>query len=267
MNRATPLLALTTLLAGLTASAQTLASASPTYDQARWDPIHFKPAIDKATNEDCLACHKEVLEPSIRPQSPAGVRPAETLAWYQTLTTYTGDQETFHRRHMSTELAQKLMDLKCNTCHQGNDPREETANSSATGLPDLIQRKQVNPDICLMCHGQFPWQVMTGLPGPWSEFGHIFGESCNLACHGAVFRTVRHQVNYLKPEAIEKEGSENADVCYGCHGGRSWYRIPYPYPRHAWPTMSPSAPDWAKDRATTSDARFLEGVKTPEEKK
>ena len=68
-------------------------------------------------------------------------------------------------------------------------------------------------------------------------------------------------------DAIEEMGSKGSDVCYGCHGGRSWYRISYPYPRHAWPTMSPSAPDWAKDRATTSDARFLEGVKTPEEKK
>lgn len=138
MNRAKPLLALTTLLAGLTASALGLATAPPTYQQARWDPIHFKPAIDTATDEQCLACHQEVLEPSIRAQSPAGLKPADTLAWYQTLSTYAGDQETFHRRHMVTPLAQELMAMKCNTCHQGNDPREETANSSATGSPALL---------------------------------------------------------------------------------------------------------------------------------
>ena len=263
MYRAKPLFVLTTLLGGLLASAQGLATAPPSYQQARWDPIHFQPAIASATDEQCLACHKEVLEPSISPQSPAGVKAAETLAWYQTLSTYAGDQETFHRRHLVTPLAQELMAMKCNTCHQGNDPREETANSSATGSPDLIQRKHVNPDICLMCHGQFPWQNMAGLPGPWSEFGNIFQDNCNTACHGAVFRTVRHQVNYLKPEAIEKAGSENGDVCYGCHGGRSWYRISFPYPRHAWPNMPPGTPDWAKDRPSTSEARFLEGVKAP----
>ncbi len=74
MNRATPLLALTTLLAGLTAGTQALAATAPTYHQARWDPIHFQPAIATATDEQCLACHKEVLEPSISPQSPAGVK-------------------------------------------------------------------------------------------------------------------------------------------------------------------------------------------------
>ena len=177
MYRAKSLLVFTTLLGGLLASAQGLATAPPSYQQARWDPIHFKPAIDSATDEQCLACHKEVLEPSVSAQSPAGVKTPETLAWYQTLSTYAGDQETFHRRHLVTPLAQELMAMKCTTCHQGNDPREETANSSANGISDLIQRKHVNPDICLMCHGQFPWQNMAGLPGPWSEFGNIFQDN------------------------------------------------------------------------------------------
>lgn len=226
---------------------------SPDYNRARWDPIHFKPAIDTATNEQCLACHQEVLESSVR-EAPAGVKPEETLAWYQTLSTYTGEQDTFHRRHMTGEFAQQVMDLKCNTCHQGNDPREETAHSHATGDGALVQRKQVNPDICLMCHGQFNWQVMTGLTGPWTESGEIFQNNC-MACHAA-FRTVRHQVNFLKPEAIEKAGAANGDVCYGCHGGRAWYSIDYPYPRHPWPGMAPQVPEWAKDRPTESQARF-----------
>jgi hypothetical protein len=229
------------------------AETAVTYDQARWDPIHFKPAIDSATNAQCLACHQEVIDRRVLEASPAGVQAQQTTAWYQTLDTYTGEQETFHRRHLVTDFAQQLMQLKCNTCHQGNDPREETANSSATGQSDLIQRKQVDPDICLMCHGQFNYQVM-GVPGGWLEHGKLFGDSC-LTCHVAI-RTTRHQVNFLKPEAIEEAGKQSSDSCYGCHGGRAWYRIPYPYPRHAWPGAGETAPDWAKDRPTQSDPRF-----------
>ena len=149
------------------------ASEDAGYDQAHWDPIHFKPAIETATDDQCLACHQEVLEPSVLETSPAGVKASEALAWYQTLGTYEGEQDTFHRRHLTGDYAQKVMDLKCNTCHQGNDPREETANSHATGDATLTQRKQVDPKICLMCHGQFPYEVMTGLTGPWTESGRV----------------------------------------------------------------------------------------------
>ena len=56
--------------------------------------------------------------------------------------------------------------------------------------------------------------------------------------------------------AVEAAGQKNGDVCYGCHGGRAWYRIAYPYPRHAWEGMAPEIPDWAKARPTESEARF-----------
>ena len=227
------------------------------YEQARWDPIHFKPAIDSATDDQCLACHREVLEDRVREASPAGVVASDVLAWYQTLDTYTGEQETFHRRHMQTDYAKRVMQLRCNTCHQGNDPREETAHSSATGSPDLTQRKQVDPDVCLMCHGRFNYQVM-GLPGGWIEHGKTFNDSC-LTCHVAI-RTHRHQVNFLKPAAIEEAAKQTSDVCYGCHGGRAWYRINYPYPRHPWPGAGDVIPDWAKDRPTRSDPRFAENT-------
>ena len=95
------------------------------YERARWHPIHFKPAIETATDAQCLECHQEILDRKVREQSPAGVKAADTLAWYQTLSTYEGEQETFHRRHLTTPLAMQLMDMKCTTCHQGNDPREE----------------------------------------------------------------------------------------------------------------------------------------------
>jgi hypothetical protein len=228
------------------------------YQDALWDPIHFKPAIDNATDDQCLACHQEILDRRVHKHSPAGVPASETLAWYQTLDTYQGEQETFHRRHLVTPFSSQLMKLKCNTCHQGNDPREETANSSATGNPDLTQRKHVDPKICLMCHGQFPSQIM-GVPGPWLDNATVFGDSC-MTCHAAI-RTTRHQVNFLNAEVIEKVGQQNSDVCFGCHGGRAWYRISYPYPRHSWPGAAEQVPDWAKDRPTESDERFRTGQK------
>lgn len=95
------------------------------YDKTRWNPIHFKPQINSATNEQCLSCHKEVLEDKPLAQSLAGVKAADSLAWYQTLDTYQGPQDTLHRRHLVGPLATRLMDMKCNTCHQGSDPREQ----------------------------------------------------------------------------------------------------------------------------------------------
>jgi len=236
------------------------------YDQARWDPIHFKPAIDTATDEQCLACHKEVLEPAVKAESSAGVKASEALAWYQTLEVYEGEQETFHRRHMVTPLANRLMKLQCTTCHQGNNPREETPVPSSSEDAGFTMRKMVNPETtCLKCHGQHNYKIMN-LPGPWEETRDAMGNSC-MTCHVA-FRTVRHQVTYLNTAEIEKAGQENADFCYGCHGGRSWYRISYPYPRHAWPNMAPDTPDWAKDRPTESEARFrLPSEPKPADKK
>jgi len=229
------------------------------YQEARWNPIHFKPLIESATDEQCLACHQEVLERQLLQESPAGVKADQALAWYQTLDTYQGEQDTFHRRHLVGPLATELMALKCTTCHEGNNPREEApippvADAEAAGF---TLRKMVNPDTCLMCHGQMNYTIM-GLPSSWAQSAEMFGNNC-LTCHAA-FRTVRHQVNFLKPEAIEQAGAQSGDSCYGCHGGRSWYRIEYPYPRHPWPGMAEAVPDWAKDRPSESKPRFLIGV-------
>ncbi len=228
------------------------------YLRAAYDPIHFRPAIETATDEQCLSCHKEILEDRVRETSPAGVKASESKAWYQRLSTYQGDQETFHRRHLVTPYAKQVMDLKCNTCHQGHDERDEAPGSSATTQKEgYVLRKQVDPNTCLLCHGKMNFPVM-GLPADWSESHEMFADSCVMACHGVAFRTNRHQVNYLKPEAIEAAGEKDSNVCYGCHGGRAWYRINYPYPRHPWPNMDPTQiPDWAKDRPTVSEARFL----------
>ncbi len=226
--------------------------------RASYDPIHFRPAIETATDAQCLACHREVLDDKVREISPAGVPAAGSKAWYQELSTYGGDQDTFHRRHLVTPLARELMNLSCNTCHQGHDPRDEAPGSSASAAPqntsDFTLRKQVNVEtVCLKCHGQLDTAIM-GLPGSWPATKAIFGNSCQT-CHSAI-RTQRHQVTYLKAVAIEAAGQQNADVCYGCHGGRAWYRLSYPYPRHAWEGMPAEVPDWAQSRPTDSEVRF-----------
>ncbi|MFZ1494918.1 MAG: hypothetical protein WAU60_16125 [Candidatus Competibacter denitrificans] len=242
-------------------SINTVQAENPDYQKAQWHPIHFQPQIANATNEQCLSCHQEILKDKPLEQSPAGVKATDVLAWYQTLDTYQGDQDTMHRRHLVGPLATRLMDMKCSTCHQGSNPREAAPIPPVQTGATFTLRKKVDPNTCLMCHGNFNYKVMTGLPDHWSKSGELFGNNC-LACHAA-FRTNRHKVNFLKPEAIEAAGKESGDFCYGCHGGRQWYRINYPYPRHPWPGMTPETPEWAKGRPTESEARFLQYMKTP----
>lgn len=248
-------------------ASQAASAAAPSYHAARYDAIHFKPAIEKATDQQCLACHAEVLKPSVRKTSPAGLAAADSKAWYQQTSTYQGDQDTFHRRHLETALARQLMTMRCTTCHQGNNPRDEAPDTSASVTGQEVLRKMVNPEtVCLKCHGQMNWQVM-GLPEPWVKSKATFQNNC-LLCHANI-RTTRHQVNYLNAKAIEEAASKpnGGDVCFGCHGGRPWYRTVYPYPRHAWPGMDPAVPDWAKDRPTESEVRFIAAAVTPGEKK
>ena len=227
---------------------------SKSHFRATYDPLHFKPAIASATNEQCLACHREVLEDRVRPVSPAGVKAQDTRAWYQQISTYKGEQDTFHRRHLATPMAKELMNLQCNTCHEGHDPREEAPGASATASPaKFMLRKVVDPSqTCLLCHGKFPGESMNFEQQSWTDLRESMENAdapngC-LTCHAEQFRTVRHQVSYLNADAIEKAAKAgSSDTCYGCHGGRAWYRISYPYPRHAWPGMDSAVPDWAAD--------------------
>lgn len=232
-----------------------ISARTPDPLRAAYDPLHFRPAIETARDEQCLACHREVLDDRVRERSPAGRSAAEAIAWYQHLSTYEGKQDTFHRRHLVSDFAKKVMSLRCNTCHWGHDPRDENPGSSATVQNEgYVLRKQVDPQTCLMCHGKMDFSLM-GLPADWHVSREMFGDSC-LTCHSAI-RTERHRVNFLDPVAIEEAGKEGSDACYGCHGGRAWFRIPYSYARHDWPGMPEGTPDWAKDRAKQSAARFL----------
>ncbi len=171
------------------------------YERARWDPIHFKPAIDSATDEQCLNCHQEILDRKLLTKTQAGVNTAETMAWYQTLTTYEGEQESFHQRHLATPLAKKLMDMKCNTCHQGNNPREEAMLPPDHSDASFTLRKSVNPRICLMCHGQvttkswvFPLHGVN--PGPCSRI-----TACSVT-QGFALQDIR--LIFSKPMPLKK---------------------------------------------------------------
>ncbi|NJD25080.1 MAG: hypothetical protein FIB06_06710 [Betaproteobacteria bacterium] len=226
--------------------------------RATYDPIHFQPAIATARDEQCLACHREVLDDRVRERSPAGIRADASKAWYQQTTVYAGDQETFHRRHLVTPLARELMNLSCTTCHEGSDPRDEAPGTSATGAAPGAARFTLRKTVdtaatCLKCHGQLNRAVM-GLPGAWPDVKATFNNSC-LLCHAAI-RTNRHRVSYLKADAIEAAGQKDAETCHGCHGGRPWYRLAYSYPRHAWEGMPAEVPAWAKERPTESESRF-----------
>lgn len=234
-----------------------VAADTPTsgYRSATWDPIHFKPAIETATDEQCLTCHREVLERRPRPQTISGEPSGDLLAWYQTLDGYQGEQDTFHRRHLVTPEARRLMDFRCNTCHQGHDPKEEISGSADDTQPGILSRRSVDPDICLMCHGQFDWTVMAGVAGDWPEVRDQLKNDC-VTCHQE-YRTVRHQLNFLDAGEIEQAGKESSDSCYGCHGGRAWYAKPYPYVRRPWLERMPEVdPEWAHGRQTEYDERF-----------
>lgn len=237
------------------------------YTAAQWHPLHFKPAIDTATNDQCLACHQEILDHNVRQKSQAGVAAVEAVAWYQTLDTYEGEQASFHARHMTTPFAKTVMSLNCNFCHKGNDPREEAPGASATAAPAgaFTLRKVVDASAtCLMCHGRFPGENMGLGDQPWHALreGMETPEAPNgcMSCHAEQFRTVRHRVNYLNAATIEELAKTKSDTCFGCHGGRAWYRTSYPYPRNAWPGMDPAVPDWAVYRPTQSKPEHLVGV-------
>lgn len=256
-------------LAAIAAKVTELEAAIPAmdYEAARYHPLHFQPAIATASSAECLACHKEIVSNDVRAESPAGLKAEDSLAWYQTLDTYAGAQADFHWRHIESDFAKSVMKLECSFCHKGSDPREESPDMmpgrdhyTAAATPEFTLRKMVNPsETCLLCHGAMPDPVnIMGLGGSWPEVraDMEYAEAPNgcLSCHAETFRTNRHQVNYLNAATIEDLARNGtSDTCYGCHGGRQWYRISYPYARHPWPGMdTETVPDWAADRPTSS---------------
>ena len=200
-------------------------------------------AADRTASDDqCLACHREILTHRPRQTSPAGVSAAKALAWYQTLDTYTGEQATSTSVTCKSAYAKEVMDLKCTTCHQGNDPREEAVSPPTSQPAAFTLRKMVNPNTCLMCHGRMQHEIM-GLPSAWPESREMFGNNC-LTCHAAI-RTVRHQVDYLKAEAIESRRGRVATSATAATAAARGTASASPIratPGRAWPTRCPTGP-------------------------
>jgi hypothetical protein len=112
-------------------------AAEPDYLRAVYSPLHFRPAIETATDVQCLACHREVLEDKVRAASPSGVKAEACAPGTRRRRPTPASRTPFHRRHLVTPLAKRLMNLQCNTCHQGHDPREEAQGAAA----DSIRRR------------------------------------------------------------------------------------------------------------------------------
>ena len=103
----------------------------------------------------------EVLEDKVRETSPAGIKAADSKAWYQQVSTYTGEQDTFHRRHLLTPMAKELMNLSCNTCHQGHDLPETNTASFRLQLPNR----------CGNCHPKLSSRYAMSIHGELTELG------------------------------------------------------------------------------------------------
>jgi hypothetical protein len=187
---------------------------------ARRTPVHFPPLASRTDDSVCLACHWDQIFESPRVAAPAGLLREDAGAWYQELSTYAGRQESFHWRHYSGDYARDVLRLRCNTCHHGHDPLEQAALSESGETVAL--RKRVNPMLCLKCHGRFPDHDPL-ITLPWEEARRDFDGNC-LVCHAADAAR-RHQARFLARERIERRAAESSDVCYGCHGGRAWYRV------------------------------------------
>lgn len=199
-------------------------NGEPDYRGARLHPIHFRPQIQTSGDGECLQCHSEILKNSVLERTPSGLSGKELRSWYQNTSTYEGGQSTFHVRHLTGPLAKRILNFQCKDCHLGSDPFNE-ADVPKKG--DFTLRKSVNvQETCLKCHGTFPYEKMN-LSGNWESVKESVGGNC-LVCHSGI-RTDRHNADYLQKEEIEKAAKENPDVCYGCHGGRAWYRISYDY--------------------------------------
>lgn len=132
--------------------------------------------------DDCVLCH--------------GERTDEVVAGFKSP----------HTAHLTSPL----LKMTCVTCHESVDMEEGSA---------ALLRKQVNPELCVRCHGQFP------------DHGRITKArttSCVL-CHGT--QIANRQLNYavrmkeLGADAYVNMEAVNGDNCLTCHGDKAWFAV------------------------------------------
>jgi hypothetical protein len=184
--------------------------------RASYSPLHFKPAIDTATDAQCLACHKEVLEDKPRVASPAGVRAADSIAWYQRTSTYSGEQDSFPSPAPGDADGAGLDEPALHHLPSGPGPARGSAGLLGDGdAPDRspaspCASRSIRKPPASSATASFRPRRSWACParGPRSR---TCSRTTAWRCHAAI-RTNRHQVSYLNADAIEaaaREGTAN----------------------------------------------------------
>ncbi|MDH3602262.1 MAG: hypothetical protein OEU26_21830 [Candidatus Tectomicrobia bacterium] len=195
---------------------QTIGNA---YERERLVEIHVNAAEKSVPDTVCLGCHQEIFEAegAVIPAIDPSIDLNKLRPWYQEINTYQGSQLRFHERHLKTPLTTSIMAMSCVFCHENTEVRVTFPGEDSGGS----FRKQVNGETnCLRCHGQFPAVHGKG----WAALQEAVGGQTCLACHTEEGLRIGHEVHYLQAEAIVAKGRDNAELCYGCHGYRSWYQ-------------------------------------------
>lgn len=85
------------------------------------------------------------------------------------MSTYQGAQDTFHRRHLTTEYATKVMQMRCTTCHEGSPRATKPPTRPPTTRTVALTLQNGQPrDFLSQVPREDDHEIM-GLPGPWNE--------------------------------------------------------------------------------------------------
>jgi hypothetical protein len=194
------------------------------YERERLIETHHDAGVKGVPDSVCLGCHQEVFEAegAVVPPIDPRIDLTKLQPWYQEISTYQGPQLRFHERHLKTPFASSMMTMSCVLCHENTEVRVTFPGEDSGGS----FRKQVSGETnCLRCHGQFP--AVHG--AEWATLQQAVGGQTCLACHTEEGLRVGHETTYLQAEAIVAKGRDNVEVCYGCHGYRSWYQKAFDY--------------------------------------
>jgi len=144
-----------------------------------------------ATNAQCIACHGQMaLQPTLDPQTFSA-----------------------HQRHLfSAFLTYQTSPTGCVSCHVSTDTWE--------GDGAMVGR-QVNPDYCLTCHGQFTASRHGNL-----DFALTDPRGCTVSgCHS------NPQAIHAAVANVNPFFTRGRAYCTKCHGGLDFYAAEETNPR------------------------------------
>jgi hypothetical protein len=187
------------------------------------------------------------------------VRAADSLAWYQLTSTYSGEQDSFHRRHLVTPMAKQLMNLNATpvikATTRAKKPRALGDGATPQADAGFTLRKQVNPETDLP---QVSWPVPgQGDHGPAQAFAYepyptddqltTVVTSCDHNC-GSRHMLVAHKKGDVIVRLSTDDGRYQAGGAFGkdtvavpqlraCLRGRSYRSRLYSPERLLYPMM------------------------------